>query len=119
MKKLIYSPDYREKMIRMRKYLDLEFGQDVRKKVFSEISHRIQLLKTQNYLGISLREMYGIDCEFYYIYVAHNLVFYEIGDNDIRIISIYHEREDYIIKFLGSRARLHEESSSQSEWIDR
>ena len=75
MKKLIYSPNYKEKLIQMRKDIDLKFGPEVRRKVFSEIDHRLQLLKEQNHLGISLREMYGIDCEFYYFYVAHNLIF--------------------------------------------
>ena len=81
--------------------------------MFAEIDHRLQLLKAQNYLGISLREMYGIDCEFYYIYVAHNLIFYAIGENEIQIINIYHEREDYIIKFLGSVTKLHEDPIPQ------
>ena len=64
MKKLVYSPDYREKIIRLRKDLDMKYGRTVREKVFDEISHRLQLLKTQNYLSISLRDMYGIDCDF-------------------------------------------------------
>ncbi len=113
MKKLVYSPDYKEKLIQMRKDIDLKFGPEVRRKVFSEIDHRLQLLKEQNHLGISLREMYGIDCEFYYIYVAHNLIFYAIGEKEIRIINIYHEREDYIIKFLGNAVKLHETANPQ------
>ena len=68
MKKLIYSPDYRDKIIRLKNDLDLKYGQTVRKKVLSEIDHHIQLLKTHNYLGISLREMYGIDCDYYYYF---------------------------------------------------
>jgi hypothetical protein len=51
MKKLIYSPDYRDKIIRLKNDLDLKYGQAVRKKVLSELDHHIQLLKTHNYLG--------------------------------------------------------------------
>ena len=61
MKKLVYSPDYRNKIIQLKNDLDQKYGQTVRKKVLSEINHHIHLLKAHNYLGISLREMYGID----------------------------------------------------------
>ena len=64
MKKVVYSPDYREKLIRLKNDLDLQYGQNVRKKILAEIDHSIQLLKTQNHLGLSLRAMYGIDCDF-------------------------------------------------------
>lgn len=104
MKKLIYSPDYKEKLIKLRKNLDMDFGRETRLKVFATINHHIQLLKTQNYLGISVREMYGVDCDAYYIYSAHNYIFYEVTDDSILILDIYHEREDHIIKFLGRNA---------------
>ena len=45
MKKLIYSPDYPDKIIRLKNDLDLKYGQAVRKKVLSELDHHIQLLK--------------------------------------------------------------------------
>ena len=45
MKKLVYSPDYRDKIIRLKNELDLKYGQPVRKKVLSEINHHIHLLK--------------------------------------------------------------------------
>ncbi len=114
MKKLLYSPDYREKIIRLRNDLDMKYGRPVREKVFDEINHRLQLLKTQNYLGISLRDMYGVDCDFYLIHISKNVVFYEVGEKEIRILNLYHEREDYIIRFLGSTAL--QESSVQ--WSD-
>ena len=108
MKKLIYSPDYRDKIIRLKNNLDLKYGQAVRKNVLSELDHHIQLLKTHNYLGISLREMYGIDCDYCYLYISPNLVFYEVEQESINILNMYHEREDYIVKFLGSVSKLHE-----------
>ncbi len=110
MKKLIYSQDYREKIIQLKNDLDLKYGPAIRKKVLSQINHHIQLLRTHNYLGLSLREMYGIDCDFYYLHVSKNFVFYEIEEISINILNIYHEREDYIIKFLGSISQFHENS---------
>ena len=112
MKRIVYSPDYKEKIIQLRNDLDLKYGPSSRKKVLADINHRLQLLRTQNYLGISLREMYGIDCDFYYLFVAHNYIFYEVGPEIIFVINMYHEREDHIIKFLGNITRLHEDSLS-------
>lgn len=115
MRKIIYSPEYKEKIFRMRSDLDAQYGEQTRKKTLSAIDKSLQQLKTYPRLGISFREMFGIDCDAYYIYVSHNYIFYEIGDKDIRIINMYHEREDFIIKFLGSRSRLHEEAD---EWTE-
>lgn len=83
MKKLIYTSEYREKIINLRNDLDLKYGKEVRQKVFSEIDHRIQQLKAHHYLGISVREKYGVNCDYYYIYVAHNLVFYQVDESSI------------------------------------
>jgi len=53
MKKLVYSPDYRDKIIRLKNDLDLKYGQAVRKKVLSEINRkrfskpRIQTIRTK------------------------------------------------------------------------
>ena len=108
MKELQYTPDYQEKILRLRNDLELKYGKSTREKVLEEIDHRIQQLKEYHYIGISIREMYGIDCEYYYLYAAKNIVFYEVEENHIRILDMYSEREEYIIKFLGSRTRLHE-----------
>ena len=42
------------------------------------------------------------------MYNSPNLVFYEVEQNRINILNMYHEREDYIVKFLGSVSKLHE-----------
>ena len=61
-------------------------------------------------MGISLRAMYGFDCEFCYICVSPNLIFYEVGEDAIYILNMYHEKEDYMIKFLSKGYKLHEEA---------
>lgn len=42
MKKLVYSPDYTEKMREIKKYLEMQFGAAVRKKVIREIGNRVR-----------------------------------------------------------------------------
>ena len=72
MKKLKYSPDYVEKMRELKKYLDFQFGGDVRKKVIKEIGSRVRSLRENEQIGISVREMYGVDTDCLCIFVAKN-----------------------------------------------
>ena len=45
MKKLVYSPNYTEKMREIKKYLEMQFGAAVRKKVIREIGTRVRSLR--------------------------------------------------------------------------
>ena len=44
--------------------------------------------------------MYGVDTDYYGVFVAHNYVFYRIETKAIRIINIYNEREDFMKDLL-------------------
>ena len=56
MKRLQYSPDYTEKMRELKKYLDFQLGEDVRKKVIKEIGTRVRSLREHEQIGISVRD---------------------------------------------------------------
>ena len=56
-KKLKYSPDYTEKMRKLKKYLEFQFGGEVRKKVLNEIGARVRSLPEHEQVGISVREI--------------------------------------------------------------
>ncbi len=100
MKVLRYSQDYREKIIKMRKYIDSYFGKIKRKEVFTKINSRIHEVRENENIGISVKNMFGIDTDYYYIYVAKNYIFYRIDDEQIYIVNIYDEREDYMWKLF-------------------
>ena len=106
MKKLVYSPDYKEKIVKLRQYLDLRFGMEVRKKTFKTINNRIHLLQRFESMGISVREVYDIDCDYFCVYVAKNYVFYKFDSDTIYIVNIYNEREDFMQKMFGVRQAL-------------
>lgn len=61
MKVLRYSQDYREKIIKMRKYIDSYFGKIKRKEVFTKINSRIHEVRENENIGISVKNMFGID----------------------------------------------------------
>ncbi|MBQ7416730.1 MAG: type II toxin-antitoxin system RelE/ParE family toxin [Acidaminococcaceae bacterium] len=101
MKKLAYSPHCKEKIVKLRKYLDFHFGTQVRRKVFKEIDERIHLLQRFESMGISIREVYDIDCDYFCVYVAKNYVFYRVDSDTVYIVNIYNEREDFMQKMFG------------------
>ena len=101
MKKLKYSPDYTEKMKELKKYLDFQFGRDVRKKIIREISSRVRSLREHEGIGVSVRDMYGVDTDCLCILAAKNYVFYRTEPDCIYVVNIYNEREDFMMNLFG------------------
>ena len=99
MKRLVYSPQYRRKVAEIKKYLDMQFGTEVRKKTLRTITDRLHQLQRHEESGVSLKKLYGIDSEYRYVFVAHNYVFYRIAFDSIRILNIY--REDFMLDIFG------------------
>ena len=108
MKKLKYSPDYTEKMRELKKYLDFQFGGDARKRVIKKIGNSVRSLRENEQIGISVREMYGVDTECLCIFVAKNYVFYRIEPDCIYVVNIYNEREDFMMDLFGISGRTQE-----------
>ena len=101
MKSIKYSPDYKEKIRELRKYLDNHFGTEVRVRTMTELNGRIQMLRQHERSGISVREALNVDSDYYYIYSVHNYVFYFFDHEEIFIVNIYNEKEDFMWKLFG------------------
>ena len=101
MKRINYSQDYRDKIRLMKKDLDTRFDKETRLKVFKKINSRIQSLKQNEEIGISVKEMFGVETDYQVIYAEKNYIFYRIGEVDIFIVNIYNEREDFMWKLFG------------------
>ena len=118
MKELVYSPRYRKKLIEIKKHIDLRFGQDVTKKVLRTVTDRLHQLEQFEESGVSIRDLYGIDTDYRYVFVAHNYVFYRVETKVIRIINIYNEREDFMKDLFGVSS-IDEESERYWDNIER
>ena len=62
----------------------------------------IRDLTVNEEIGPSVEEMFGMPCDYRYLFVARNYVFYRAEDDCIRIINIYHEREDFMEKSMAN-----------------
>ena len=102
MKKIKYSPDYKEKIALIREWLDLRFDKRTRLKHMTEIKKRLTSLKEFPDLGLSVHDMFGIDSDYEFIYVSHNYIFYYQDEKIIYIVNIYDEREDFMYKLFGT-----------------
>jgi len=103
LKKLVYSPDYKEKVKELKKYLDMQFGESVRKRVLKEITDRLHLLQQNEDSGVSVKAMFGVDTQYEVVFVSHQYVFYRVDADKIYIVNMYNEREDFMQKMFGIR----------------
>ena len=115
MKRIVYSPDYGEKLKVLRDWLDIRFGKNTRIKHMTQIKERLTSLKEFPAQGMSVRAMFGVDSDYEFIYISHNYIFYYQNENVIYIVNIYDEREDFMYKLFGIRTTSNE---SDQYWLD-
>ena len=58
--------------------------------------------------GIAVSAMYNIECNYRYLYVSHNYVFYRIESEKIIIVEMFDERKDFMYKLFGISTRTQE-----------
>ena len=101
MKKLEYSQIARRKLKELRIHLTNEYGPAVSGKIIKQITTAARGLESFEKKGISIASMYGIDCDYRYLYIAHNYLFYRIEENTVIVTEIFDEREDFMYKLFG------------------
>ena len=117
MKKLVYSPRYKKKLGEIKKYLDIRFGEKVRKEKLRTVTDRLHQLRFPEFeeSGVSLRDLYGLNTDYRYVFTEHNYVFYRIETDCIRIVNIYNEREDFMLDLFGLRTL---DEAAEAYWDD-
>ena len=58
--------------------------------------------------GIAVSTMYHIECDYRYLYVNHNYIFYRIESEKIIIVEMFDEREDFMWQLFGIKTRTKE-----------
>lgn len=101
MKKVEYSQIVRRKLKNLRTRLTGEFGAEVSRKCIKKITDAARGLEDFEEKGIYVLSMYGIECDYRYIYAGRNYLFYRIEGNKIIIAEMFDEREDFMYKLFG------------------
>lgn len=101
MKKLEYSQVVRRKLKALRVRLTDEFGSEAAGKALKRITDAARGLEDFAEKGVAVSSMYDIDCDYRYLYVGHNYLFYRIEENRIIIVEMFDDREDFMYKLFG------------------
>lgn len=108
MKKIEYSQIVRRKLNRLKARLAKDFGAEVSKRSVKKITDAIRGLAKFEEKGVAVSAIYDIECDYRYLYVNHNYVFYRIELDKIIIVEIFNEREDFIYQLFGTSTRIQE-----------
>ena len=88
-------------MKKLRSELTEKFGNDVSQKALKNITTAARSLLNFEDKGIAVSTMYDVECDYKYLYVKHNYLFYRIEKNKIIIVEMFDEREDFMQKLFG------------------
>ncbi len=101
MKRIKYTPDAADKLREIKKTISQEYGEEKAKKIVKIITDAIRGLCEQEEKGPKVSEMFDVVSDYRYLFISKNYVFYRIEDEYIRIINLYHEKEDFMRQLFG------------------
>ena len=101
MKKIKYTPDAADKLRALKTAISQEYGSDSAKKIVKSITDAIRGLCDNEEKGSEVSKMFDVVSDYRYIFVCKNYVFYRIEEKYIRIINLYHEKEDFMWQLFG------------------
>lgn len=101
MKNVVYSQIVRRKLKVLRAELTEKFGIEVSRKAIKRITSAAKRLLEHEQKGICLSAMYDVECDYRYLVVSHNYLFYRIEPDKIIIVEMFDEREDFMQKLFG------------------
>lgn len=100
-KKIVYSEIALSKRKAIKKNIKDRYGKERADKFSAHISQTIAKLKQFPEMGVSMREKYELDCDYYMLFIDHNYFIYRITDELILILEIFNEKEDFMRQMFG------------------
>lgn len=101
MSKLIYTPKALEDLQGVRDYVVKQFGECKAKDIVKEIASTIRQLEIFADEGPSLEKLIDHPTDYRYLVVRPNYVFYRVEGDDVRIIRILNEKQDFLQILFG------------------
>jgi len=101
LKKIQYTPDAADKLRELKKAISLQYGTDKAKEIIKTITDAVKSLCDNEKTGSEVSQMFDVVTDYRYLFVSKNYVFYRIEDDYIRIINLYHEKEDFMWQLFG------------------
>jgi len=101
LKKIKYTPDAADKLRALKSAISQEYGLGSAKKIVKSITDAIRGLCDYEEMGSEVSKMFDVASDYRYIFVSKNYVFYRVEEKYIRIINLYHEKEDFMWQLFG------------------
>lgn len=79
----------------------MQYGAKKAGEVIKRITKSVNDLLVNEKKGPSVEAMFGVETDYRYLVVAPNYIFYKIEDTCIKVINIYHEKEDFTWQLFG------------------
>ena len=108
MKKIRYSPEAKNKILQMKGNIEVRYGRKKASAIIQKLVKSIDDLQIFEKKGIAVEQCLGIPCDYRVLISSHNYIFYCIKDNNIDIIDIYNEKEDFLRKLFGIKTTTQE-----------
>ena len=99
--KVKYSQIVRRKIKALKKRLAAEFGREASDKAINHITSVVRNLEIFPEQGPSLSSLYDIECDYRYLSISHNYLFYRIEGDTVIIIEMFDERENFMYQLFG------------------
>lgn len=115
MKKIEYSQIVRCKLKTLKIRLTSEFGLEVSRRALKRITKAVRGLADFEEKGVSVSSMYDMECDYRYLYVGHNYLFYRIERDKIVIVEMFNDREDFMYKLFGVNTETQESTDYWEE----
>lgn len=101
MKIVEYSLIVRRKIQKLRNELEEDYGKEKSDRIIRRILDIAGGLAEFPEKGVAVSARYEIECDYRYLYVGHNYLFYRVEEDKIIIVEMFDEKEDFMWKLFG------------------
>lgn len=92
----------------LQEYLNEQFGESVSNKVLTSLAEAMENLGVFPEKGIRISEMYDLDTDYHYLFSNHNYIVYRFNDEQVVVLEMFDERQDFMNTLFGISGRSQE-----------
>ena len=97
-----YTPESLADLQNVKKsVIETFFDEKLAEDVLKTITKSIRNLEIFPYMGTEVRLSNGVVTEYRYLFIKHNYAFYRVEMEQVRVVRVLHERQDYMRILFG------------------
>ena len=108
MRDVQFSPLVHEKLGQLRERLLLEYSVEKTESILNGILDDADNLSLFPQSGVDISGRYELDTDYWYLFTHHHYLVYRAVPDQVVIVQMFHEREDFMMKLFGISGRSQE-----------